>query len=102
MSEIKVAINTFELLRSFTSFDAPRGRLRLWQGMACPTHVPYPSQTPICRIFDVKSGRPKSNSYKYNDSVLNTFHFTMIPLQNPRDRLRLVRQHRLLLLLLLL
>ena len=93
--------NTLSLTRLLTSFAAPHVRLRSWQGMACPTHVAYPSQMRICRIFDVKSGRPKSEPYSYNKSLSNTFHFTMFPLQNPRHRLRLVRQHRLLLLLLL-
>ena len=99
VSEIKAAINTLSLPRLLNFFDAPHVRLRSWQGMACPIHVAYPSQMPICRIFDVKSGRPKSKPYKYHYCVSNTLHFTMFPLQNPRHRLGLVRQHRLLLLL---
>ena len=92
---------TLSLTRLLTYFDAPYVRLRSWQGMACPTHVAYPSQMRKFRIFDVKSGRPESKPYSYNESLSNTFHFTIIPLQNPRHCLRLVREHRLLLLLLL-
>ena len=101
MSETQAAISTLILPRSSTSFDAPRVRLCPWQGMACPTHVAYPSQMPICRIFVVKSGKPKVKPYSYNDFLPNTLHFTMIPLQNPRHRLRLDRQQHLLLPLLL-
>ena len=101
MSEINAAKNTLSLTRLLTSFDAPDVRLRSWQGMACPIHVAYPSQMPICRMFDVKSGRPKSKRYNSNESLSNNFHVTMFPLQHPRHRLRLIRQHRLLLLLLL-